>query len=406
MNKTILTSLLIISFFYTHSQCIDGDCNNGNGVYENTMYNYTGFFKNGNLIEGQQSKVVFTKLANGNYSRKEILIFDGLFENGNYKEGIAYNESGVLEYVGPWIVSNDYLVKDGQGKLYYPNGKIQFDGLFENGNYKEGIAYNESGVKEYVGPWIVSNGYLFKNGQGKLYYPNGNMQFEGLFENEYKKQGKLYKRNGNIEFDGLFENGNIKKGISYNESGVKEYDGSWVLSDGYLRRDGKGIDYIDGIGYKTNYKNGIEIVNQYDPNDIQGTSSDFIEINLESPSNGKNELISISIHGLSSIKKYIFDTGAETFDISPTMEKYLKDNKFINNEDYLTPIITTGFTADVKILSRRVRISNIKIGDYVVNNVVATINNSDDDPLLCGRALLQMKFKNVSWSPGKLVLER
>ena len=332
MKKTILTSMLIISFFNTHSQCIDGDCNNGNGVFENTMYNYTGFFKNGNLIEGQQSKVVFTKLANGNYSRKEILIFDGLFENGNYKEGISYNESGVKTHNGSWILSNGYLLRDGYGLLYYSNG--------------------------------------------------------------------------NIEFDGLFENGKIKQGISYNKSGVKKYDGSWVLSDGYMLRDGKGIEYFNGIGYKTNYKNGVEMVNQYDPNDIQGTSSDLIEINLETRENGTNELISISIHGLSSIKKYIFDTGAETFDISPTMEKYLLDNKFINNDDYLTPIMTAGFRSDDKILSRRVKISNIKIGDYIVNNVVATINNSDDDPLLCGRALLQMKFKNVSWSPGKLVLER
>jgi hypothetical protein len=247
------------------------------------MYNYQGLFKNGNFIEGKKSKVVFTKLANGNYSRKEILIFDGLFENGN-----------------------------------------------------------------------------------------------------------------------------IKKGISYNEPGVKTHNGSWILSNGYLVKDGKGIDYINGRGYKTNYKNGIEIVNQYDPNDIQGTSSDFIEINLESPSNGKNELISISIHGLSSIKKYIFDTGAETFDISPTMEKYLLDNKFINNDDYLTPRMTSGFRSGDEILSRRVKISNIKIGDYIVNNVVATINNSDDDPLLCGRALLKKKKKNVSWSSktGKLVLER
>ena len=319
--------MLIISFFYTHSQCIDGDCDNGMGVSESFMYNYQGLFKNGNLIEGQQSKVVFTKLANGNYSRKEILIFDGLFENGYIK----------------------------QGKLYNSNGSIEFDGLFENG---------------------------------------------------YIKQGKLYNSNGNIEFDGLFENGNIKQGISYNESGVKEYDGSWVSSDGYLLKDGKGIEYFNGIGYKTNYKNGVEIINQYDPNDIQGTSSDLIEINLETRENGTNELISISIHGLSSIKKYIFDTGAETFDISPTMEKYLLDNNFINSEDYLTPRMSSGFRYDDKILSRRVKISNIKIGNYIVNNVVATINNSDDDPLLCGRALLQMKFNNVTWSPGKLVLER
>jgi len=382
MKKTILTSMLIISFFNTHSQCIDGDCNNGNGVYENTMYNYTGFFKNGNLIEGQQSKVVFTKLANGNYSRKEILIFDGLFENGNYKEGISYNESGVKTHNGSWILSNGYLLRDGYGLLYYSNGNIEFEGLFENGKIKQGISYNEFGVKTYNGSWVLSNGYLSR-GYGVLYYSNGN-----------------------IEFDGLFENGNIKQGISYNKSGVKKYDGSWVLSDGYMRRDGKGIEYFNGIGYKTNYKNGVEIVNQYDPNDIQGTSSDLIEINLETRENGANELISISIHGLSSIKKYIFDTGAETFGISPTMEKYLLDNKFINNDDYLTPRMTSGFRSGDEILSRRVKISNIKIGDYIVNNVVATINNSDDDPLLCGRALLQMKFKNVSWSPGKLVLER
>ena len=383
MNKTILTSLVIISFFYSHSQCIDGDCDNGNGVSENSMYSYQGLFKNGNFIEGQKSKVVFTKLANGNYSRKEILIFDGLFENGNIKEGISYNEFGVKEYDGSWVLSDGYLRKDGYGLLYHSNGEIQFKGLFENGNIKDGISYNDSGIMEYDGSWVLSDGYLRKDGYGLLYHSNGEIQFKGLFEN-----------------------GNIKDGLSYNESGIMEYDGSWVISNGYLYKDGKGIEYINGIGYKTNYKIGAEIVNQYDPNDIKGTSSGLIEINLETRENGTNELIPISIYGLNSIKKYVFDTGAETFDISPTMEKYLLDNKFINNDDYLTPVMTTGFRSDVKILSRRVRISNIKIGDYIVNNVVATINNSDDDPLLCGRALLQMKFKNVTWSPGKLVLER
>ena len=383
MKKTTLTFMLIISFFYTHSQCIGGDCDNGNGVLENSIYNYQGLFKNGNFIEGKKSKVVFTKLANGNYSRKQILIFDGLFENGHIKKGISYNESGVKTHNGSWILSNGYLLRDGYGLLFHSNGNIKFDGLFENGHIKKGISYNESGVKTHNGSWILSNGYLLRDGYGLLFHSNGN-----------------------IKFDGLFENGNIKKGILYNESGVKEYDGSYVLSDGKILKDGKGIEYFNGRVYKTNYKNGVEMVNQYDPNDIQGTSSDLIEINLETRENGANELISISIHGLSSIKKYIFDTGAETFDISPTMEKYLLDNKFINNDDYLTPRMTSGFRSGDEILSRRVKISNIKIGDYIVNNVVATINNSDDDPLLCGRALLQMKFKNVSWSPGKLVLER
>ena len=87
--------------------------------------------------------------------------------------------------------------------------------------------------------------------------------------------------------------------------------------------------YSSGLAKKVRYYNEICHLKdiQYDPNDIQGTSSDLIQINLETRENGTNELISISIHGLSSIKKYVFDTGAETFDISPTMEKYFKKLK-------------------------------------------------------------------------------
>ena len=380
MKISILTALL--SFSFSYSQCLVGDCDSGKGEFQNEILKKIGVFENGLLVNGKVFKVLFSKLEDGNYSKIELIKYNGIFENGNIKKGKSFDENGILKYDGDYIIKDNFLLNHGIGKLYYKNGKTKYDGIFENGNIKKGKSFDENGVLEYDGGYIIKDNYLLKHGIGKLYY-----------------------KNGKTKYDGIFENGNIKKGKSFDENGVLEYDGGYIIKDNYLLKHGNAILYKNGLQYHVSYNFNELITNQFNPNDIQGSPSDFIEINLETRENGTNELIQISIHGLSAIKKYVFDTGSETFDISPSMEKYLLKNDLITQDDYLPPIITRDAN-NSQVILKRVRVSNVQIGEYIVDNVVVTINNSDDDPLLCGRSLLQLKFKNVEWSPGKLTLYR
>ena len=78
-------------------------------------------------------------------------------------------------YIGQWKKD----LKNGKGTLYYPNGNIQYEGDWVN-NKKEGNGkYILEDGEYYKGEW--KNGSI--NGKGTLYYSNGNIQYEGDFIN-------------------------------------------------------------------------------------------------------------------------------------------------------------------------------------------------------------------------------
>ena len=62
----------------------------------------------------------------------------------------------------------------GNGKEYYPNGELLFEGEFLNGS---------------------------RNGKGKEYYPNGKLLFEGEFLNGKKWNIKEYDKYGNVKMN-------------------------------------------------------------------------------------------------------------------------------------------------------------------------------------------------------------
>lgn len=170
-----------------------------------------------------------------------------------------------------------------------------------------------------------------------------------------------------------------------------------------LHLNTKGIYKIDNKKYYLNFHEGDYeyYVNKYHAEDIKG-NFEKTEIKLKTRDGGLNELIDIEINGIQF--SYTYDTGAEVFDISPGLEKILIENGLIDNKDYYPPINSVDANGNIT-LTRRVKISGIKIGDYIVDNVVVTINQEDDDPLLFGRAILNKKFNNnVRWRPGLLTL--
>ena len=136
--------------------------------------------------------------------------------------------------------------KNGNGKEYKINGKLEYEGTFLDGK---------------------------RHGKGKEFYKNGTIEFEGEYLYNFKYKGKYYI-NQKLEYEGIYEYGNKWNGKGYDEYGniiyelnngngkVKEYeDGELYLEGEYLngKRNGKCKQYFEGkLVLDGEYLNGIQ----------------------------------------------------------------------------------------------------------------------------------------------------
>ena len=95
--------------------------------------------------------------------------------NGNVK-GKVYYGNGKLEFEGEYLNGK----KNGKGKEYFDNGKLRFEGYYLNGK---------------------------RNGKGKE-YSNGKLIFEGEYLNGKRWNGKEYDYDGKLIYEGEYLNGN------------------------------------------------------------------------------------------------------------------------------------------------------------------------------------------------------
>ena len=94
----------------------------------------------------------------------------------------------MLFYQGEWKNGK----KDGSGKLYFPDGQVAYEGQFvsnqREGNGKE---FRKSGTVYYEGSWQKGK----KNGPGTLFNSNGQKAFSGVFvKGKRYGQGKEYRK--------------------------------------------------------------------------------------------------------------------------------------------------------------------------------------------------------------------
>ena len=154
---------------------------------------------------------------------------------GDFKNG-AMTGRGVFKYPD----EGDYLTahRHGQGTAYFPNGELEFKGTFENGYKKDGYGKetgknNQGQAWEYVGEY--KNGE--SDGKGTIIWDNGE-KYEGDWKDGH--------RTGN----GVLTFNEKRKGYGY------KYVGGFLNNELH----GKGTwYYVGGGSEKCTYKNGKQI---------------------------------------------------------------------------------------------------------------------------------------------------
>ena len=201
---------------------------NGKGKeFFNNKISFEGEFKEGKKWNGNANE----------YNEKGNLLFYGTYQNGKkfngksckyfddeeklryeleYKNGLLWNAKGYGKNN-----SLDFEIIEGNGTMkdYYSDTILKFNGNYKGGkkNGKVFSYYNNPNTKlEYEGEFIDD----IKNGEWKIYYENGNVEFIGFFKNGLKHgQCKKFSEFGKLVFDGEYNEGikwNGKERILYN----------------------------------------------------------------------------------------------------------------------------------------------------------------------------------------------
>ena len=211
MKFLIVLLYLVVLINKSYSQCVSGDCKNGEGtyVYSNAIYW-------GHWVDGMRDGF-------GYYQYDGQQIYEGNWlKDKKHGFGNYYWNTGD-SYEGNWI--NDK--KSGQATYYFNNGD-RFVGIFSDNNITEnGITTRK------VIPKLCISGDCY-NGFGKFGFTNA--VYEGYFKGgKQHGKGKMTYSSKN-EYDGLWENGEKNgKGKMRWYSG-DTYDGEWIGN----KKHGKG----------------------------------------------------------------------------------------------------------------------------------------------------------------------
>jgi hypothetical protein len=153
--------------------------------------------------------------------------------------------TGNLSYVGD--LKGD--VRDGQGRLVYPNGRTFYEGGFVQGKLDgQGKYYDENGYLIYEGGWKLN----LMDGSGKWYYGDGSLKYDGQY--------KAGKRDGTGTFHWRLSDGGedyvaaLPADVKANADQINTYTGSFAND----KFEGQGsIAWADGSSYEGGFKDGM-----------------------------------------------------------------------------------------------------------------------------------------------------
>ena len=217
------------------------------------------YLKNGNkLLEINYNEGLWDGLCK-EYSIENHgkLVKEGLYEKGVKIQETSYEyyENGNVKEI---ITTKDDDVLHGPYKLFYENGELKEEGVFENGGIRRSTkVYHENGELKEEG--ILENNERI--GQWRFYYYSGELENEMNFnKNKLNEFSKSYYENGNIKSEGHFSSG-LYNGLwkEYHENGNLMYEGE------YKNGESQGVFkyyYENGqLKEEKTYKDGKEIKN-------------------------------------------------------------------------------------------------------------------------------------------------
>lgn len=100
--------------------------------------------------------------------------------------------------------------------------------------------------------------------------------------------------------------------------------------------------------------------------------------------------------------KFIFDTGASAVSLSKSMASYMEDNGYLKKSDYLgksESLIADGSVVSVEVVNLR----DFEIGGFHIKDVVATVKDGQNVPLLMGQSAIE-KLGRISIEGNRLII--
>tara|TARA_B100001778_G_scaffold254590_1_gene214630 strand:+ start:43 stop:1023 length:981 start_codon:yes stop_codon:yes gene_type:complete len=299
-------------------------------------------------------------------------------DNPTYQTITFTDETKVeAEYCGD---IGDRGERDGKGKLTY----IDYVVLYEEGTWKNNVL----------------------NGNGKTVMRDGDV-YEGNYELGKLVEGKYFRENenGSITYEGKFD-GNYFNGkgklINENKFQVSISEGIFFKDD--LLNGTRIIkENLSGVQIKYKVEVGVETlverndVNIYKKDDIVG-DAEFIKVPLIQRGSGNEGNLAYDVElEINGVKgEWLLDTGAMFFTIGKIMFDRLVKNgiKYTDLNKTEKFFGATGSQGSLEIIV----IDELKIGDYIIKNVVAKVIESNSS--LLGTDFLN-KFSNVEWNMKK-----
>ena len=245
--------------------------------------------------------------------------------------------------------------KNGNGTYKWESGD-KYVGEWVDSKFEGQGTYTFSNGDKYVGEWIEGD----RNGYG--------VQTTVLTDKE-KKDKKTYYL---IKYKGKWEDGKRHGNGTAYFSNDSEWTGEWI-EDEQAEVEKKN----DG--------------NTYNTDDIFGDYN-FTVINLEEKISD-HFYLNINIDGV--LQDFVFDTGATKLVFDQDFLNKLNKNDCDVSKTKIKGREATTASGEV-IRYKVVHLNNIKIGDYILNNVVASVGPKGTS-FLCGIDFFN-KFSNVEWN--------
>ena len=257
-----------------------------------------------------------------------------------------------------------------QTSTYVWDNGDQYEGGFVDGYFHGQGTYIHANGDKYVGEWREDK----REKQGTFTSSDGS---------SYVGEWKSDKRNG----QGTFTSSDGSSYVGEWREDKRERQGTYTSKNGYSWT-GEWKNDEQGKGYSNTE-------NYYNPKDVIG-EVESTAISLSKLNDG-SELYHISLL-IGNIKEdFIFDTGATTISLSlDFLNKLKKGGVGVKQLDIY------GATAELangqKIPIDYALLNNIRIGDYVLNNVVVMVSENEEFNLLFGSGVLN-KFSD--WNVSK-----